>query len=111
MGKSEGRGRKRKERREEEGGYMCKVIEHIFLIILPIPTSTLIRVKSPVRSHTPYTLHTDHSHFALFAQRNKKRERRRGEERREKKKRVERRWGGDAWESVSGGEGGEEILG
>ena len=110
MGKSEERGRKREERREEEGGYMCKVIKHKYFKPISIPTSTLIRVKSPVRSHTPYTLHTDRSHYALFTQRNKKRERRRGEERREKKKRVERRWGGDAWESVSGGVGGEEIL-
>ena len=33
-------------------------------------TCAQIRVKSPVRSHTPNTLHTDHSHYALFTQGN-----------------------------------------
>ena len=59
MGRSEGRGEgeeeKREGRREEEGGYMCKVMLHKSFKSTTIPFSPLMRIKSPVRSHTPIT--------------------------------------------------------
>ena len=47
------------------GGVAITHVIHVYKHIHPE-----IRVISPVRFHTPNTLHTDHSHYALFTQGN-----------------------------------------
>ena len=81
----------------------CVTFKSIFPILSSVPSSPLMRVKSPVRSHTPNTLHTDHSHYALFTQVDKKREGRNDGRRGDGEEMHGNQWEGD--------EGGEEILG